>query len=654
MMKKLLLLLLPLIALAGGGYWFWSLGSVPSSGDFAVELTVQQEGVQVQSPDSNEWHNADSKMRIGKGWKVKTDERGQATVRFFDKGESRLDRNSEMAVSEAAVSGGANTHLNAEVTLAAGRIWSRILRLLDIDSSYRIRTSDVVATVRGTAFDFQKISSGSVLVSVSESAVSLHAPSKPSEQAKVVGEGLVVEYAVSGTSTSERPLTNEERSSGWYMSNEMSDQAFVKEQIDRSIQELKSLGGVRADSPLASIASLSEKMHLALADDPTKNSLLEQYLSRRLYHLIELVAAGKTGLAAQEFTRIENDLQAQFEAKDAKTDADYVRASLMRIALLTDRANPSDALYPFKQRIERLFESLSSSSEASKLYARLLGFESRLDEVVRLLGSASLDDARIALDGVKSGLQNVRRDSAGLITSITPEYRSALEGKMSALEIRQQILRTKLDAALHPMIIPPVAATSTESNTSATSTNVITTGDEIVSIRVVATPAKLQIGQRAKMAVKGKLENGTEKDLTAFSSFVSMQYAGKLNGPSYVATAVGKDEVIGQYRTLSGQMLEAKVSVEVTGEVKLVDLVITSAQGMTIDPGEKTVLTATARYNNGQTKNVTDQTVFAVVSGAGDLQSNLFSSISVGKAVIVGTYKDGEVTSIGSLNVEIK
>jgi hypothetical protein len=653
-MKKMMLLLAPILLLAGIGYWFWSLASIQPIPGRTVELIVQQPGVQVRQSDADEWKEVTSGMRLEKGWSIKTDERGLATVRFFNEGESRLDHNSELTISEARENG--SLGLNAEITLKAGRIWSRVLRLLDLNSSYEVRTSEVVATVRGTAFGMEKTATGTVAVSVAESAVTVASAAKPNGPSKAVAEGTVAAFASNGSFASDRPITNEERAQGWYLSNEMADQAFVKNEVDRRVAELKKLDGPSPDSPVNGIAALSERVHLSLASDTTRNVLLEQYLSRRLYHLIDLVEKGKTGLAAQEFSRIENDIQAQLQSKDGATNADYIRSAVLRISLLMEDSNPDDALYPFKQKTERLFETLSSSSELSRFYARMLAFDARLDEASRAISAGLLDNVRMMLDGVKSGLENIRRDSAPLVPTLSDDYRAAFEGKMSALEVREQAVRTRLDAALHHMI-QPTAATSTDAllqglgDGTATSTPA---EESFISLTITASPSTIEIGQRAKLVVKGKRKDGTEKELTAFAQFVSLQLVGKLNGPSYTGTAPGKEEITARLQQKNGNPIEASVSVTVKGEVKLQDLVITSSVGTQLKANQKTQLTATARYTNGETKNVTDQTNFVIVSGNGSLNGTSFmADDAFVQATVAGTYTDKErnVTSIGSLSL---
>src|SRR5512133_833294 len=218
-MKNFLLVLLVLLMILGFGYWFWSFGVVPHGNERYVQLSVEQSGVQVKKPGSDQWEDVSANTKIETGWSVKTNETGLATIRFYDQGESRLDRNSEMVVSEAVAGKHSGQGMKAKITLNAGRVWSRVLRLLDIESAYSVRSSDVVATVRGTAFGIEKNANGGVKVSVGESVVTVASAADPNGKAKPISEGVVASFSASGTSMEEHETTDQERSEGWRVSN---------------------------------------------------------------------------------------------------------------------------------------------------------------------------------------------------------------------------------------------------------------------------------------------------------------------------------------------------------------------------------------------------------------------------------------------------
>ncbi|HWQ99343.1 MAG TPA: FecR domain-containing protein, partial [Candidatus Methylomirabilis sp.] len=153
-MKKWAIVIVVLLVLLGaGGWWFWSLAAVPGEAAPNITLKIDRPPVTVRGPGATVFEEATSGMTLTSGWTVKTGEGGQATLTLFRQAESRLDQNSEVTISDATQSADDPTKTVVTLDLGIGRIWSRVLRLFDLDSRYSVKTSSVVATVRGTAFD---------------------------------------------------------------------------------------------------------------------------------------------------------------------------------------------------------------------------------------------------------------------------------------------------------------------------------------------------------------------------------------------------------------------------------------------------------------------------------------------------------------------
>ena len=159
-----------LVIIGVGFAWFWSLAAVAPEQVSEVTLRVERAPVQVRASGETAFREALNGITLTPGTVVKTGEGGRATIVFFGKAESRLDANSEVTIADAAETGESTT---VQLDLGVGRMWSRVLRLLDLDSSFSVKTSSVVATVRGTAFDVRANADGSAEVSVSESVVRL-------------------------------------------------------------------------------------------------------------------------------------------------------------------------------------------------------------------------------------------------------------------------------------------------------------------------------------------------------------------------------------------------------------------------------------------------------------------------------------------------
>jgi hypothetical protein len=173
-MKKWLLISIAVFIVLGGGFvWFWSLSSVPTEGPSNVTLRVERSPVTVRAPGGTAFEEAMSGTVLAPGTTVKTGEGGEAVIVFFDQAETRLDANSEVTISIAERDPNDSTKSTISLDLGLGRIWSRVLRLFDLDSTFSVKTSSVVATVRGTAFDIRANADETTEVWVSDSAVTV-------------------------------------------------------------------------------------------------------------------------------------------------------------------------------------------------------------------------------------------------------------------------------------------------------------------------------------------------------------------------------------------------------------------------------------------------------------------------------------------------
>jgi hypothetical protein len=103
---------------------------------------------------------------------LRGDATGKAVVHFDDGSELRLDSSSTLEVRDASL----HTETKAllvKVKLTVGRVWSDIVALATPESAWEVETSNVVATVRGTAFGVITEANGTTTVIGSEHTVEL-------------------------------------------------------------------------------------------------------------------------------------------------------------------------------------------------------------------------------------------------------------------------------------------------------------------------------------------------------------------------------------------------------------------------------------------------------------------------------------------------
>lgn len=674
-MKKWLLIIVPIILLAILGIWFWSLASVPDEEERSVTLKVEENGVNVRQPGLTNWEAATSGMKIGEGWSVRTDKTGLATIEFFGQGESRLDSGTEVTISAAMIDELNPSSANVEVDVGMGRVWSRVLKLFDLDSSYSVRTSAVVATVRGTAFDVRVNADGSSEVIVNESAVDVGPTGDvPVESPAAVAEGFAVTFAADGMMGDMREISDDVKRGRWFRRNAESDDAFVTRERDRRLRELRDLDGPRPDSFISGMAKLSERLHLTFKKGNEREVLAQRFLARRYMRLIDLVEQGKAGMAAQEFAKLENYIRTELRGPEAKAERHRIRAALKRVAFIVEDVDPDSPLFPFKQRIENLAEALTESNEGSTLFVRLLALDARLDEVRRLLARQAYDEAQMALDGARKGIENVSREAGPILPRLDREHQRTIHGKISALRARESATRMRLEAATAPPE-EDETATSTEDgldeepadgDVTPTETPPDTTPPEppppdeppstepeFESISLFIQSSPMKVGETANLIVTAYRGDGSQVNVSAMSTFEVQQAIGNLNGPSFTATQAGNTNITAYYDD-NGQTRTASASITAEESAVLESLTLISSAGTNLKPGDGSNITARARYSDGYTKDVTTLTNYEH-SGVGVLSITSFTTTrnDMGQATIYGTYTEDGVTVNGEVVLNV-
>lgn len=90
--------------------------------------------------------------RVATGFDEQAHVGAQAHIVFFDSTRTALDGRTTVSIDELAIDPADPKKQQVHLTLVSGRVWSRILKLLDPESRYEIDYSGTVSGVRGTAF----------------------------------------------------------------------------------------------------------------------------------------------------------------------------------------------------------------------------------------------------------------------------------------------------------------------------------------------------------------------------------------------------------------------------------------------------------------------------------------------------------------------
>lgn len=302
--------------LLGGAAYAWSLGTPAPRVIPQATVSVDTGEAWIQKGGVGEWLPVAADTPIAAGDHVRTGEHAKAHVTFFDTETARLDENAELVINAADVDPDNIGKHNVSIRVLGGRVWSRIIKFTDRESSYTAHMSDVVATVRGTAFVMNAADPKGWLVHVVDSAVDVRLGADASTTQRIAAGDEAWVPKVAATATLAIPVQMERRTmdparmeDAWFEDNERSDAEFLDAMRLRRVKVLEKEIRVLPGSFRYRIKLLGEQLRIALtADGEARRDLVGRILSERLYEqLLAPQAGGGNATVKWLLTRMKPD-----------------------------------------------------------------------------------------------------------------------------------------------------------------------------------------------------------------------------------------------------------------------------------------------------------------------------------------------------------
>lgn len=141
--------------------------NIKNDPSFALVTSVEEMAIVINSEGKEIALKSGDKIYSGET--VKTNKTGKVILQMQDKSELRLAGNTVFVLDVIENSNDGQVLLGS---LNIGKVWSKVKSLLSSHSKWELRTSDTVATVRGTSFGLEKVDKKTRLV-VTESVVAI-------------------------------------------------------------------------------------------------------------------------------------------------------------------------------------------------------------------------------------------------------------------------------------------------------------------------------------------------------------------------------------------------------------------------------------------------------------------------------------------------
>lgn len=526
--------ILAILLLVIGGTWFWSVGSVAAEKLPAIRVQVTKGTVEYKTGDV--WSVVDDVQEIQAGDTVKTGADSEAQILWGDQGVTRLDQSTELVIEDAPVDGSGAESSVIRLKLNAGRVWNRMLKLLDVESAMEVHTSDVVATVRGTSYGIIKQPTCTE-AAVTESVVGVRTATGT--------ETLLTDnqWGSFGANDCKKPVRQLTQDDTWPNEQKTKDIKFDRDYMGALRKRLDERSKDTESVPLF-IRGASERLHLALASGSERESLAAAYAKRELALAVANPAETKVALS-----RIRS-LLPQLGAKAGLLRGElHIATTLLarsRYAGLREEIGSLPLPKPLTEdsalsELRLLRDSIVSADAVDTRYLELVRIDEGVDDV---LAGVSLTEGRTRtvadlmtrLDAIDSALGE---DGDERLKTKTKAIRSRLQVALGIPDITVPIEPDPEDKPEIRINEPTLRAPVIKAPTNPTTPN--QSGRVYEKLTLLASPSAPVGGQAVTLKLFGTRADGMSDDLTSKTTFALARSGdgfiqGNILTPVYIGT----------------------------------------------------------------------------------------------------------------------
>lgn len=198
-MKKVLVGVFGVLFVAVVGVLVWKV-AMPGAGvlpeavatDILLEptkLVVSQGQATVTRPSASPI-KVTTELEVKQGDAIQVESTGKAAIEWSDGSITRLAGGTDMTITKEVVDA-ASGKQEAEVDVRSGQVWTKVLNVVQDDSSMQVRAQNTVAGIRGTAV-YTSVSSTGVVMMPFEHGVEMMVEGAENRTTLIAGEGMVV------------------------------------------------------------------------------------------------------------------------------------------------------------------------------------------------------------------------------------------------------------------------------------------------------------------------------------------------------------------------------------------------------------------------------------------------------------------------------
>lgn len=398
-------LIIFLVAIIGSVFWLTGAEGNDLSSPKAYVAELKNKSL-IKKVNSEEWVPIKNGIEVIEGDKIKTESEGEVTIIFYDNSIVHVDSDTELTIKKASIDQENYTNDSINLKVDSGRVWSRILQLMDKSSSFQVESSNTVATVRGTAFDFHVTPEKNTEVSVVENEIEVMVfQEEEGKERKVIKKAFLAEETetiipkkwISENDIEINETTKEKTESEWFDDNFKKDEKYEEEIFNKKRKELRKTAKILPGSKLYKANKGKEGlMLLAAKSSPKKfHALIADLTKTRLAEVQILVDNRKIESAKNALSEAEKLLtryQEEIKKEEFKKFRYQIKNQIELQQRLMSKATTEDEAFEIKKRLEELEAVLVLKEDKDQFFSRIRHLENRLeeDQLLRIEGRGRL------------------------------------------------------------------------------------------------------------------------------------------------------------------------------------------------------------------------------------------------------------------------
>lgn len=341
---------------------------------------------------------------------IETGSSSSAIIQFLDQSVTRLDQDTEMQISKLFINPANKTETVVEVVLKKGRLWARVVNLIDNFSSFQVKAENAVAVAkRKAAFDVKIMPRGEAKVSAIHNRIDLvvATPNKKVVETSLM-KGFSAEVKLTDSAAPKiQSQNNLNENDEWVSSNLEQDRLYIENVKQEAQVQIRDGATVLPGNPLYAVKELSENTKIALTfNDRERQKKIIALARQKLGQAEIFLERGEREKAAPLLTEFQNQIAAvadwleedeeerPIEALQLRTEiSDILSGYQKQLALML----PHEPLYKLKEAVAQT-QILIASGPVEKTQARLTQASEKLQEAHELVENGDSVSAKAQVD----------------------------------------------------------------------------------------------------------------------------------------------------------------------------------------------------------------------------------------------------------------